>query len=197
MLHDTTVPSWSAYYETVPNPPFQTNVTLPCRCEPSPAGDDVYRMVNLLLIWIALPCITSVEACVRADSRPFIRAGIVTNIASVTIYTHAPIWQRSSGRYLTALSASDLCVCVLSTTDFKDRRVPSSNDTPEFCPASEPLSVLVISADRARLLDATQPRLCVHSAVQHAVHDNAADVVGVYDVLRGSRLFHVRLVSVP
>ncbi len=132
MLCNTTVLAWSAHSdnmrilrEAAPTP-FQANATVLCACEPSPAGGDVYRMANLLLIWIALPCIASVGACFRADSRPLlVRAGIVTNMASITIYTQAPMWQRSSGRYLTVLSASDLCVCVLGETDIGARRVPS------------------------------------------------------------------------
>lgn len=31
-----------------------------CECEREPAGGDVYKMVNLLLIWIALPCIATI-----------------------------------------------------------------------------------------------------------------------------------------
>lgn len=42
----------------------------------------------------------------------FLCIGILTNIASACIYSRPHMWRRSSGRYLTALSGSDMCVCI-------------------------------------------------------------------------------------
>ena len=31
-----------------------------CECEREPAGGDAYKTVNMVLIWIALPCVAAI-----------------------------------------------------------------------------------------------------------------------------------------